>query len=803
MINMAQFLFRTLKITLIAVLCFVPFSHGKEPSLSVGFPKWGGTPKVCDYQWAQVPIASVSNPTDKEVDLIVAVRAVDSAAAQYSKRIRLGPGARMEDSLYIVAERQADYVATLSYADGRLIQNQEIISSHQNAFMTIPVFFGSDDLELEGVSSLTRDKNLGHRMIVTRSRAENLPQHLPGFGSASVLALVDPDFGRMSALQFTAVEAFVSSGGTLVVIGPGTVMDLEKTPLRELLPVAPLGVRRIGEFPELGAWGVAGAKTPGPTWDKGIDFLEMMPLEDAIVTLRHGRYPAIVWRAHGLGKVVVAGFDIFAPGIRGQEHSRKIWRHLLSNVGENPFGTLAMYDNSLSQATSRLIGFKARSVNSILTIMVTYCVFIFALFLLGTVLKKQVLTWVGGVACSLALTFFILAAADKQLDQQDPKNAIVVDLACQTALVDNTTGMFAGEKLINIINREADRPDIRGQSSGVWLRPQAPEPAAMPKEWKKSIMLSLSKEDGKRVLTRLDVRENKPVKFFSRYEGQEGVGVTPPSLIYEGGIPRLVGSAIPKDFPGKNIKAYLLLGEGFQRVQIRNNSFVLTTDDGSGMELDVIAKDFEKYLKTARLPVPSLALFYRTPLPSSELTFGDGGYTEQRYRLHLVPVTIPAGKGKVTVPGGAVRIFPAGKNTRALRWNGVWQNAFLYDNQNTYLFAAQVPLEFRDMDLTGAEVNVSIRNTSNSVRGTAELIPLAKAAAVKGEISGISPAKIDGERLIFTGLNNDEFINPVDGKILVKLIVTKEGNQPLSPPAGIAGKWRVGDFSISLQGTLD
>ncbi|MDT8390481.1 MAG: hypothetical protein RRC34_08245 [Lentisphaeria bacterium] len=800
---MAQVFFRTLQITLVSVVWAASFSHGEEPSFSVGFLKWGQTPKVCAYQWAQAPIAYVSNPTDKEVDLIIAVRAVDGAGAQYSKKIRLGPGAMMEDVLDMVADPQTEYLATLSHADGRLIQKQEIISHYQNPFMTVGVFFGSDDPDLTGVSTLSRDKTLGRRMLVTRSRAEDLPQRLPGFGSASVLVLIGTDFDRMCAPQFAAIEAFVASGGTLVVARPETITRLEKTPLREVLPVVPLGSRRIEAFPELGAWGPAGETAPGPTWETGIEFLEMMPEKEALVTLRHGRYPAFVWGAHGLGRVAVAGFDIFSEGIRGGEHSRRIWRHILSVAGDQPFATMAMYDNSLSQATSRLIGFKARSAEHVLAIMVAYCTVVLSLFLLGAALKKHVTAWVGGIVCSLTLTVLILAAADRQLDQQDPKNAIVVELACQTAAVNDTTALFAGEKRISVINRQADRPDIRGESSGVWLRPPAPEPAAMLQDVGDRNMLSLIKEGNRHTLTRLNVRENKPVTFFSRYDHQAGVGITPPSLGYDDGVPRLIGGRIPSDFPGESIKAYLLLGEGFQRVQIKKNSFVLTADDGGGMELDVIARDFETFLRTARLPVPSLALFYRTSLPSSELTFGDGGYTEQRYRLHLVPVKIPAGKGDVTVPGGAVRIAPVGKNSRALRWNGIWRDGFLYDNQTSYVFSAQVPVEFRRMVLTGAEVTVSIQSAVTGVRGAAELIPLGKAAAVSESVSGVSPTKINGDRSLFNGLDEHEFINPVDGTILVKLTVARDvGKPPVAAAAG-ADKWRVGEFSISLKGTRD
>lgn len=777
----------------------------EEPSFQVGFPKWGDTPRVCEYSWCRVPI-EIRNPTDLEQEVVFTLRAANGAEALYSKQVRIGPRAAIKDTLYLVAERTRDYYATLNYLDGRQIQNQPVISDFQNPYRTVPAYFVTDDPELEGVSALAKDKELGKRLIVTRSRGADLPDHVQGFGSASLVVLVGTDFRTMNGAQFRAIEDFVASGGTLAIVRAQTVVDASATPLAHLSPVLPLAVRRIDRMPELTTWEGQVAPVDGTYWKRGMSFLETVPRESAVVALKHGAHPAITWGSWGLGRVVVCSFDPFVEGCRETDASRRLWRHILSVVRQHPIGGRAMYEDAMEQVAGKLIGFKVPSSDTIRNIMVAYFALILALFALGSVMRRQVLGWLAAAALSLILTGIILTAADRQLDQQKPRNAITVDLLCQAP--EGQGAASVGEAFVNMVNRSDDRPDISGQSPGVWIRPNAPPPATAPVSGKGSTVLSIVRDDSSSKLVRLDVRENKATKFYTVYDGFMPEPFQTPLLTNGRNGMILRDCVLPPGRKISRLKAYLLLSNGFQELRSEKDSFTLPAGGGVGVELDTVAGQFEKFLAAAELPAPAVAFFYRAQLPFEHLQFGDGGYAQERHLIHLLPLRLNLVPGPVKVPCEDILLEPADKSSRALYWEGQWQRTQLYGDSNSYLFAARVPVAYRNMRLDSATVDLAVVNPSQTVTASAELVPYGQTVG-KRELSAIEATRVNGQRAEFDDLEGKALLNPVDGRLLIKLTVSSSVQPDVRRRRGqgvdrklVIQEWRIAEFSVELNGAL-
>ena len=119
------------------------------------------------------------------------------------------------------------------------------------------------------------------------SRGRDAPGTRHMYADARMVAIACPEYGALTALQYDALLDYVHAGGTLVFIRPEGVLGAADTPLADILPVVPLGIRKIEAFPELDAQGAAFREQVGEPddpprvvfgTDREVPFLEGMPL---------------------------------------------------------------------------------------------------------------------------------------------------------------------------------------------------------------------------------------------------------------------------------------------------------------------------------------------------------------------------------------------------------------------------------------------------------------------------------------------------------------------------------------------
>ncbi len=135
----------------------------------------------------------------------------------------------------------------------------------------------------------------------------DLPEEARAYGGVWTIMLYEQSLRAMSRRQRAALERWLSSGGTLAVLGGAHFALYRDRATAPLLPVAVRGVKRVDALPELSArFGGALA-----------DLLVQDAVADAASTVlvEEGGAPILVQRDHGAGRVAWLALDVGRPPV--------------------------------------------------------------------------------------------------------------------------------------------------------------------------------------------------------------------------------------------------------------------------------------------------------------------------------------------------------------------------------------------------------------------------------------------------------------------------------------------------------
>ena len=778
-------------------------ADGEIPQVHVGYPKWGDSPRLIEYSWAELPF-EIDNPTSEPQTFQLIFRPKGEEGAAFTKHLSIGPNAAYNDSMLVTGGRTKSYEAVLEYPDGRFIVRQEVVSEFQNAFQQPGLFFINDNPDIAGISDIAKNDDLTANVVLTRTRSAKAPSHWAGFGGASVVVVVDVDWGQMTALQFQAITDFVRAGGTLLFVSPGTTLTAAQSPLQPLLPVLPLRTRLVDRLPATERWcrrlpAASPPETLQLEWPNGIVLLESTPLAGTTVPVRESVFPAVAWHRRGLGRVGVVAFDPFDESFRKDAVcTTALWDHVLTTAPPHPLTTNALYAESLGSAASRLIGFRVPQASFIQQLLTGYFVLLCCLFLLGSLLRRHVLAWLACAACGLVLTGLVFCAAFRQMANQPAKNLISLALLCQDE------GLEVTEKIANIFNKVDDRPVVEAQDKDVHFRSPAPAPSPVRVPKGRGTLLGMERRNGISRIAKLTAhaRKNATFSLVSRREDFDRPDTGDMTLAF--GVDGMqLGGVTPADLaPGT--RGYLVLADGARRLNRQGKKLVVEPPGAAAVEFDRVAGDFEQFLADTTLPAPALLLIRQANGDSPEYRLKPPGYHETRYQLTLQPLDqVTEGGQAAKLPAEMFRIVPASKGARALYWNNEWQDAFLYGGTSTFFFAAVVPTEFRQMPLTDITLKLGLFNPSGKVRlavGLARDPVPATFQESRPDVTILPPTEAKGTRFYFANLDQQRVIDPVTGWIVLKIsISTAPDSQDPGSQDPPASKWRITAFDLEAS----
>ncbi len=796
-----------------------PLLRGEDPSVSFGAPRWGGNVRLPSYSLGTLP-ATLRNPDEQTAEVLLSVTPdrTGEGTIVNQQQMAVGPGAVLHAPLRFLSYATESYTGDVTDPrSGALLSREQIASAYETQAVQTRIFVLTDKEDFPVAADISRLNLLHQRVQVARGGAESAPRHWPDYGAASAIVLVRPDFPAMDDAQFQAIRDFVVGGGTLLVVHPETMMEIENTPLADLLPVDPITLRRVEVLPELEDWFAAYRSPAEPekplamVWPDGLTMLESVARPRSHVTASHGPYPLIAWRPVGAGMVGVCTFDATHPTFRLQQAGIPLWNHIFRWTSVHPLTAGAVFAPPLEQAADRLTGFRAAGADTVQQILTANLIFVVLVLLLARLARRQATGWVLLGIYGIGLTWVLFLAAYRQLDEQPSRNLITLEIGSRQ--VDRLVAMQA----VSLFTQHDASPRLQTAAAGnAFLPPITPNidfnPLAMfqhqPREsWQ------IRRQDGREHLRNFNLsalrRRVFGCAFVERLEPRtssfgEWRGAT---LRYAENGPVLTDFTLPDDLPDDSM-VYLTGGGGALRMRPRGDGVWLAEGAGQRLlQLNPVLTRFQEFIAGGWLPDNRLVLLYRDqgdsapPLP---FNLSDDGYEQVSYRLRIAPLQVEAEEGSLPLPFELIAVKPADRAAQTLLWQD--EGSYLQSG-GSYLFSVELPPPLADSGLQSVTVQVRLQNPDGNAVADIQLQPFSQAIALPEQFGQQTvPDTLHGQetssgRFVFETASAEDLIDPVSGRFYLRLRVAPADRDGSPSLPGQAMLWRLLELRVEGRAT--
>ena len=293
--------------------------------------------------WAPVQLM-LRNP-GAAVDVEVVVAAEDSMGMRLPMmtraRVRLPAQATRRQTVYVWPGLCRRLVFEM-YRQGRLTHRESASPRHIPAGDTLVL-----GLSYEGMGwGCWQERDEGPRLLFNSAfRFAELPERWEGYDAVDAIILGDLPPGGVTVMQERALVEWVRGGGTLIVNPGGRRARYEGTLIEKVLPVKILGTRLVKALPA-----VAEIYGRIPASPERIGLTEAV-VSDGVVSLRMGRFPLVVSRHEGVGRVVFVAFDLSSERLSGRPWLRRFYSDIIEQRGRLP----AAHRTRLSQEAAAIL----------------------------------------------------------------------------------------------------------------------------------------------------------------------------------------------------------------------------------------------------------------------------------------------------------------------------------------------------------------------------------------------------------------------------------------------------------------
>ncbi|MBO4649324.1 MAG: hypothetical protein J5806_14340 [Lentisphaeria bacterium] len=248
-------------------------------------------------------------------------------------------------------------------------------------------------------------------------RAGSLPDHGRCYQLLHALIVCRPDFSQYTSEQYTAILEYVANGGLLVFADPEGALAAASTPLAELLPVIPLGIRMIPVPDQL-----AGGNPRKETNPPEIKFLDSIPKNDrkgaAVFSL--SGFPVLYECRYGLGTVRFLAFAPVQENFPPRSKLADLFTAWLLN-GPEPQQSFFSFREPLDQLT----GFPVPATSSVRNLLILYFAVLLAILFFGFRWKHHGGAWLACTLAALVLTGALLLAVNRTLGKRGAMAAVL------------------------------------------------------------------------------------------------------------------------------------------------------------------------------------------------------------------------------------------------------------------------------------------------------------------------------------------------------------------------------------------
>ena len=410
-----------LKFLLFAIVfAAIPVS-GLRAEVTISRTRLGGrSPSLVRNSWCEFQCL-LENTDDTAHDVRVRLRSADSATQTnyHTGEIRIPANTTTYLRFPVIAEGAKKYQADL-FCDGKKLPSGEINSVLVNLCDNRQRrCFILNDLGEETPGFLFDRKGIREIFRPVMLSAENVPDTSLYYHDCTALLIIEPDFSRYSAAQMQALLAYAAEGGTLVFLDPKGVLSAARTPLADLLPVAPLRTIRAGKIPLAELLHVQ-ADLP-----EGREFLVSVPGERGVVSAAYDGMPLFAERQYGLGTVRLLAFTPAAADLGGKDAAiRALFSRLI--VRQDLYPNRILFENKLDQLT----GFDIPDISEIGGLAAAYLAIFFVVLLTGILFRRPGTAWLVSVMLAAGMIALILYKASRSFEH---RHSVLAEVTLETA----------------------------------------------------------------------------------------------------------------------------------------------------------------------------------------------------------------------------------------------------------------------------------------------------------------------------------------------------------------------------------
>lgn len=180
----------------------------------------------------------------------------------------------------------------------------------------------SSELSMDFLASLMQD------VRVVYPHVENLPENWAGYDGVDTVVFHDSAFQSLRASQVSALKQWVFSGGTLIVSGGPSALQLDSAGIDSLLPVKVTGLALYTRLPSLSRLSGGAAPPSGNTI-----LAESRLAGNSTALIAEGNVPLVAERRIGRGVVRFLAFDCAQAPMNGWAGNASMWHTLVSGSG--------------------------------------------------------------------------------------------------------------------------------------------------------------------------------------------------------------------------------------------------------------------------------------------------------------------------------------------------------------------------------------------------------------------------------------------------------------------------------------
>ncbi len=634
----------------------------------------GRAPRLLKHSWTFME-CMVENPDPVKhlVEVRVQPSEDDGQTGFYSGTILIPPDTTAFFSFPVFVESAENYTVTVM-SDGvkqpASVYNDIMRQMYDNKARTVALFNDADE---ESLGAFTQLDGIKGKVYQRSFNAATVPDNWQYLANEEALLFYKPDFSRYSRKQFQTILAYAANGGTLIFMTPDAVIAAAETPLADLLPVKPLGIRKVTSLPAFEKKFPAFRRPEN--WST--EFLLSTPKERCVSVLSHEGMPLFAEAAYGLGMVKTIHFTL---GENAMKENQNAFAGILQALWAKQ--DLLPDRQAFVETLDKLTGFNIPDSGEILKYIVIYMAIFLGCLALGILCKCPGSAWAMSVILAGAMVYYVLNQASRSFSMRKSVLAeITASLPAPFPVSETYASCFSIEE-----------QDIHASKSGYDILfspvPRSPKintffmtsaiddmynydqmgnQIADEKEEVRIVSpIEITRDpDGNGLIPRLNFAPRTSKQFMASFSPRKAeripVPEAEPELVLSKDGMTLQPYTLPEEFrkiPPES--AWLVMPGGVRDVNMTNG--VCTLANGGGILVDPAARSMMDSLCTGlRKQQPYLALVSEVRENAVHLA---SPIEPQGKHVTMIPVRVTVADREISLPGEMLVLAPHGSASR-------------------------------------------------------------------------------------------------------------------------------------------